>query len=293
MPHSPAPITREKIDAAAAFIRGKTTYQPRVGVILGSGLAEFASSLEEQEIIPFDQVPHWPVPSVAGHPGRIVLGLARSVPIMVLQGRGHLYEGYHPATLGTPVWTMAALGVTTLIVTNAAGGLNPQLRPGDLMLIRDHLNLPGLAGQNPLAGLEDAGIGPLFVEMGEAYDLELRRLATSVAGSAGLRVMQGIYAMVAGPSYETPAEIHFLRSIGADAVGMSTAPEVVVACQMGMRVLGISCITNVPQSTLEEVSAGDSPWREARVSHEEVLAAAAAALPQFVQIVLGVLERLP
>ena len=283
MAHLHDPVTKEQIDRSAAFIRGRTQYQPRVGVILGSGLAEFASTLEEPEVIPFDQVPHWPVPTVAGHPGRIVLGRARSVPVMVLQGRSHLYEGYHPSVLGLSVWTMAALGVTILIITNAAGGLNPQLRPGDLMLIRDHLNLPGLAGQNPLAGLEVGQMGPLFVEMGEAYDLELRRLATSVASAAGLRLMQGIYAMVAGPSYETPAEIHFLRSIGADAVGMSTAPEVVVASQMGMRVLGISCITNVPQATLQE---------EARVSHEEVLLAAAAALPRFARIVLGVLGRL-
>lgn len=277
-------MTREQIERAAAFIRGRTEYQPRVGVILGSGLADFASSLEEPDVIPFDQVPHWTVPTVAGHPGRIVVGRAGSVPVMALQGRSHLYEGHHPSALGLPVWTMAALGVTTLIVTNAAGGLNPQLRPGDLMLIRDHLNLPGMAGQNPLAGLQIEQLGPLFVELGEAYDLELRRLAMSVANAAGLRLMQGVYAMVAGPSYETPAEIHFLRSIGADAVGMSTAPEVIVACQMGMRVLGISCITNVPQATLEE---------EARVSHEEVLSSAAAALPRFAKIVLGVLERLP
>ncbi len=223
--------------------------------------------------MPYGDIPGFPCSHVAGHANELVLGKLGGRPVMAMRGRIHMYEGYSGAEVAFPVRVMQALGVRALVVSNAAGGLNPDFQTGDLMLIRDHIFLPGLAGHNPLRGPNEDSLGPRFPNMSDAYDANLRSLAQRAAGQ---RLREGVYMMVAGPSYETPAEYMALRAMGADAVGMSTCPEVIVARHMGVRVLGISLITNV----LTGVG----------VSHEEVLAAAAAAADRFCDLVEGVLR---
>jgi purine-nucleoside phosphorylase len=223
--------------------------------------------------IPYADIPGFPLSHVEGHANQLVLGHLGGRAVVAMQGRSHFYEGYSAAEVAFPVRLMQALGVRTLVVSNAAGGLNPDFRTGDLMLVRDHIFLPGLAGHNPLRGPNDASLGPRFPNMGDAYDAELRALAQRVAGQT---LREGVYVMVAGPSYETPAECAALRALGADAVGMSTCPEVVVARHMGLRVLGISLITNVLTGQ--------------PVSHQEVLAAADAAAGHFCDLVEAVLR---
>ena len=222
-------------------------------------------------MVPYADIPGFPRAGVEGHANRLVLGNLAGQPVAAMQGRAHFYEGYSAQELAFPVRVLAALGVGTLVVSNAAGGLNPHFEAGDLMLIRDHIFLPGLAGQNPLRGPNDDGLGPRFPDMTDAYDAGLRQIARSTAVEQGLVIREGIYVMVSGPSYETPAECRFLRGIGADAVGMSTCPEVVAARHLGLRVLGISLITNVLNGQ--------------PVSHEEVLATASEAAERFCRLV--------
>ncbi len=276
-------ITSQEIAAAADFVRAHTSYQPEVGLILGSGLNSLADEIENPDIIPTHDIPHWPVSTVPGHVGRLVIGQLEGRTVLVLQGRTHFYEGYPMDRVTLPIRVMVALGLRTLIVTNASGGLNPAFAPGDLMIIRDHLNFPGMAGNTPLRGPNDEAIGPRFPDMTAAYDPALRALAHRVAVAAGVTLREGVYAYVAGPSFETPAELRFLQFAGGDAVGMSTAPEVVVAHHAGLRVLGISTVANL---------ALPDPPPGLTLNHEEVLAMGQQAVPRLIAVVRGVLRRM-
>lgn len=275
--------SHEEFEAAADYVRGRTRYQPLVGLILGSGLNPLAEAVEAADSIPYGDIPHFPKPTVEGHVGRLVLGWLEGTPVMIMQGRVHYYEGYPIQQLGFPVRVMQLMGVKTLVVTNAAGGINPAFRPGDLMLISDHLNLLGMGGLNPLIGPNDDRLGPRFPDMSQAYDPELRRIAKEVAQENDIPLQEGVYAALAGPSFETPADIRFLRLAGADAVGMSTVWEVTVARHGGMRVLGVSGISNVALA---------EPALHHETSHEEVLAAGQQIVPRLVVLVRGVLARL-
>lgn len=276
-------LLAEQITEAAATITDRTPYQPTVGLILGSGLSTLAEAVESPDVIPYREIPHWPVSTVAGHSGRAVIGRLAGQTLIVLQGRAHYYEGYSMSHLSLPVRVLHRLGVRTLIVTNAAGGINANFRPGDLMLIKDHLNLLGIAGLNPLRGPNDDAVGPRFPDMTAPYDPALRQLAHQVAAEAGYSLQEGVYAYVAGPSYETPAELRFLRTIGADAVGMSTIPEVVVARHGGLRVLGISTITNM---------ALPDPLPGQQLTHQEVLETGRRILPRLTELLKGILRKL-
>ena len=275
--------TRQEYEAAAEKIRGQTRYEPRIGLILGSGLNPLAEAVQDAESIPYEQIPNFPRPTVEGHRGRLVLGRLEGLPVIVMQGRVHFYEGYPMPQVVFPVRVMQVMGVEMLIVTNAAGGLNPAFRAGDLMLIADHINLIGMTGNNPLFGPNDPTLGPRFPDMSQAYDLEMRRLARQVATENDLPLHEGVYVGLSGPSFETPADIRFLRLIGADAVGMSTVPEVTVARHGGIRVMGVSGISNV---ALTEAT----PGQEA--SHEEVLLAGQQIVPRLTTLVRGVLARM-
>ena len=270
----------DQIREAAAAIQLRTSLQPAVALILGSGLGDLAGDVRDATAILYEEIPHFVRSTVPGHAGRLLLGTLENVPVVLMQGRFHLYEGYSPQVLTLPVRVMHMLGAHTLIVSNAAGGVNPAYQPGDFMLIRDHINLPGLAGMNPLVGPNDERLGQRFPPLAKAYDAQLRALAHIVAAAQPeITLHEGIYAMVGGPSYETGAELRFLRAIGADAAGMSTAPEVVVARHMAMRVLGLSLITN--KATGDEME---------EVRHDEVLTTANAASAKFTQLILGILR---
>ncbi|HNS40356.1 MAG: purine-nucleoside phosphorylase [Anaerolineae bacterium] len=275
------PLT--EITAAADYIRSKTNHQPTIGLILGSGLNSLADAIDTPDIIPTSEIPHWPVSTVPGHVGRLVIGTMGGQTVLVLQGRTHFYEGYSMDRVTMPVRVMATLGIDTLIVTNASGGLNPSYQPGELMLIRDHLNFPGMAGNNPLRGPNDETFGPRFPDMTTPYDVGLRTLAHRVAADEGFELREGVYAYVAGPSFETPAELRFLQFAGGDAVGMSTASEVVVARHAGLRVLGISSIANM---------ALPDPPPGLILGHEEVLEMGQRAVPRLIAVVSGVISRL-
>ena len=271
------------VQEAVAAIRTHTNQQPTIGLILGSGLNQLADSIGQPDTISYDEIPHWTQSTVQGHAGKLLFGTLENKPVCVMQGRTHFYEGHPIQQITLPIRVMAQLGVQILIVTNAAGGINPNFQPGDLMLITDHLNLPGMAGQNPLRGANDDRFGPRFPDMTEAYDLQLRQLAQHVATQSKLTLHEGVYAFVGGPSFETPAEIRFLQGIGADAVGMSTAPEVVVARHAGIRVLGISSITN---------SASPDPKLGTITNHEEVLEVGKLIVPRLTQLLQAVLQNL-
>lgn len=274
--------TMEMLNEAAEAVRKRVDTKPEVGMILGSGLNALAESVAGAEMIPFGDIPHFPVSTVEGHRGRLVLGELEGKQVVVMQGRTHYYEGYSMVQIGLPVRVMALLGAETLIVTNAAGGLNITYQPGEVMIIRDHINLIGMAGLNPLRGPNLAEFGPRFPSMNEAYDPELREFAREVAREAKIAVQQGVYICLAGPSFESPADVRFLRVIGADAVGMSTVPEVITARHSGMRVLGMSGITN----TLIGEEGAPAP------NHEEVLEAGKLLVPRLEAIIRGVLPRL-
>jgi purine-nucleoside phosphorylase len=232
-----------RIDACVNVIRARAPgFQPKLGVILGSGLGGFADTLERATAIDYRELPDFPTSSVVGHAGRLVLGWRGAVPVVVMQGRVHFYEGYQPWQVAFPARVLCRLGIRHLTVTNAAGGINLAFRPGDLMAVTDHLNL---AGYNPLIGPNDERLGPRFPDMSHAYDPVYLGVLKAAAAAEGVDLKQGVYASLAGPSYETPAEIRMLRTLGADAVGMSTVPEVIVAVHMGVKVTGISCITNL------------------------------------------------
>jgi len=236
--------SRTEIRAAAEFLTRRAAVRPLAGCILGSGLASLAGEVEQPVVIPYADIPHFAPSTVEGHPGELVMGLLQGFPVMLMRGRVHYYEGYSMYQLTFPVRVMHALGVQYLIVTNAAGALNPSFGAGELMLITDHLGLLNMVGLNPLHGPNDPQTGPRFPDMSQAYDPQLRQLALEAARHLDITLHQGVYVALAGPSFETPAEVRFLRMIGADAVGMSTVPEVTVARHAGMRVLGISGISN-------------------------------------------------
>ena len=273
----------EQYQEAVAAICGHSGQTPKIGIILGSGLRSLADEIENRKVIPYGAIPHFPRSTVVGHDGRLMLGMLENQPVLVMQGRPHFYEGYSMPRVTFPVRVMKLLGVEILVLTNAAGGLNPEFQVGDLMLIRDHINLPGMVGLNPLIGPNDSAFGPRFPDMTNAYDPELRAIARQVAEQEGLPLHEGIYVMLGGPSFETPAEIHFLRSIGADSVGMSTVPEVTVARHCSLRILGISGITNVSIS---------DPLAGHVVNHEHVLEAGKTLTPRVTQLVRGILRNL-
>ncbi len=231
----------ERVQAAAQAIRAKTSVVPQVGLILGSGLGGFADTFEQPTAIEYGDIPHFPRSHVVGHKGRLVLGSRAGTTCVAMQGRVHMYEGHTAATAAFPARVLVALGAKVIIVTNAAGGLNPTWMPGTLMLIRDHIDL---LRDHALRGPNDDRLGPRFPDMTQAYAPELRALVKNVAASAGISLQEGVYVAMPGPTYETPAEVKMLQGLGADATGMSTVPEVCVARHMGARVIGISCITN-------------------------------------------------
>ncbi len=276
-------FSRSDFQAAAQVIRQFAPLQPKVALILGSGLNPLAEAVEDRVVIPYTDIPHFPVATVEGHVGRLIVGQLEGQPVAVMQGRAHYYEGYSMAQIGLPVRVMQVLGVESLIVTNAAGGLNPVFRPGDVMLITDHINLIGMGGLNPLRGPNLDEFGPRFPDMSEPYDAGLQMLARQVAAEANISLQRGVYVSLAGPSFESPADLRFLRLIGADAVGMSTVPEVIVARHGSIRVLGLSGISNV---ALVE---GAPP---AETTHEEVLEAGQTLVPRLETIIRGVLGAL-
>lgn len=247
----------KELEEAVGWLRERTSLSPRVGVVLGSGLGGFASRLTDRLEIPYETIPHWPVSTAEGHAGRLVLGRLGELPVAVMAGRVHLYEGYRPDQVVFGVRVLGRLGARALVLTNAAGGINPAFQRGLLVLISDHINLQGA---NPLVGPNEESLGPRFPDMTEAYSVRLRQIARETAAELGIPVAEGVYAAMLGPSYETPAEIRFLRIIGADLVGMSTVPEVIAARHMGLSVLAISCVTNM--------AAGLAPGP---LSHREVL----------------------
>ncbi|MEK3730834.1 MULTISPECIES: purine-nucleoside phosphorylase [Paenibacillus] len=271
-------INQETIKAAAAYIAQQTTIKPEIGLILGSGLGVLADLMEDTVSIAYTDIPHFPVSTVEGHEGELLLGNIQGRPVVMMKGRFHMYEGYGPEVTAFPVRVMKELGVKSLLVTNAAGGVNLSYQPGDLMLISDHLNL---TGRNPLVGPNDSALGVRFPDMSEAYSRRLRQVAKEVAVSQGIVLREGVYAGLLGPTYETPAEIVMLRTLGADAVGMSTVSEVIVARHAGIEVLGISCISNMAAGIL------DQP-----LSHEEVMETAEKVREKFLGLVMGIIPNM-
>lgn len=274
-------ITLAEIDQIAESIRQRIEGQPKIALILGSGLGALADVVQNPTTIPYGELPNWPVSTVIGHEGRLVVGQLSGQEIIVMQGRVHYYEGYGMDQVTLPVRVLQRLGVEILIVTNAAGAINPDFEPGDLMLITDHLNMIGMAGPNPLRGPNFDELGPRFPDMSQAYDRELSQLARGVAKESGVLLHEGVYVGLAGPSFETPADLRFLKAIGADGVGMSTVTEVTVARHAGQRVLGISGISNKANLDGNTIT-----------THEEVLEAGTVMVPKFITIVKGVLDQL-
>jgi purine-nucleoside phosphorylase len=273
-------LTQMDIQGAANFIIKQTKYQPKVGLVLGSGLNPLADEIANPDTISYRDIPGFPVSHVVGHSGELVLGNLSGQVVMAMRGRAHYYEGYSMQRVTLPIRVMQTLGVGTIIVTNAAGGVNVNYRAGDLMLIIDHINLVGMTGNNPLRGPNDDKLGPRFPDMSQAYDTKLCDITREVALKSGIPLRQGVYMMLAGPSFESEADVRFCRMIGADAVGMSTVPEVIVARHGGMRTLGFSLISN-------SLAHGHD-----KVSHEEVLEAGRAAVPQLAALIKGVLARI-
>jgi len=274
-------ITIEQIDQAADAVRTRTSYRPRVGLILGSGLNDLADSVQKADIIPYADLPNWPISTVHGHAGRLVIGELDGQVVLVMQGRIHFYEGYGMSQITLPVRVMQRLGLEMLIVTNAAGGVNDNFEPGDVMLITDNLNLMAMTGANPLMGPNIDELGPRFPDMSQAYDRELMEIARKVAASENIQLREGVYCGLSGPSFEGPADLRFLHMIGADAVGMSTVPEVIVARHGGMRVLGFSGISNKANLDGSTVT-----------THDEVIEAGKTISPKIETIIRGVLRSL-
>ncbi len=277
------PNLLDAISRAAAAVRLMADRRWRVLIILGSGLGALADEVESPVRIDYGDIPGFARSTVPGHGGRLVIGDLLGVPVAIMQGRAHMYEGHPLWQITLPVRVARAMGAETLIVTNAAGGINRSFSPGDVMLITDHINLVGLTGHNPLIGPNHESLGPRFPDMINAYDPGLCRTAVRAAESAGVELRQGVYVGLSGPMFETPAEVRFLRAIGADAVGMSTVNEVVVARHAGMRVLGLAGITNVSRLSADE---GEPP------SHEEVLQAGLVIAPKMLAVIRGALERM-
>jgi len=276
-------ISQQAIEETAEAVAQRLADRPLIGLILGSGLSAVADAIEDAVTIPYVDIPRFPRATVEGHAGRLVAGRLEGRSVAVMQGRAHYYEGHSMAQVVLPVRVLQVLGIEMLIVTNAAGGLNPAFCPGDVMVIRDHINLVGMAGLNPLRGPNLDRFGPRFPDMSSAYDPALRALACAVAAEAEIPYHEGVYICLAGPTYETPADIRFLRIIGADAVGMSTVPEVIAARHGGTRVLGLSGISNIAV-----VDSGSAD----KTTHEEVLEAGRWLAPRMETIIRGVLARL-
>lgn len=268
----------ERVEHAARTVRARITEEVRVALVLGSGLGAFADELEDAEAIPYAEIPGFARPTVEGHAGRLVVGKVGGVTVAAMQGRFHFYEGYKLEEVTFPIRMLRLLGASSLVLTNAAGGLNNSFEQGSLVLISDHLNL---MGTNPLLGPNDARFGPRFPDMTEVYDREYQDTAITEAHEMGIELRRGIYAALSGPSYETPAEIRMLRLLGADAVGMSTVPEAIVARQMGLRVMGISCITNMAAGVL------DKP-----INHEEVIETGERVRETFAELLRRVIPKL-
>ncbi|HAE38201.1 MAG TPA: purine-nucleoside phosphorylase [Candidatus Riflebacteria bacterium] len=270
---------KAKIKEAADFINQKATVKPTVALVLGSGLGKFADTLKNSVAIPYEDIPHFPVSTVKGHASRLVIGEAGGKQVVAMQGRFHYYEGYSMQEITFPMRVMMAIGAVDLIITNASGGLNRNFKVGDLMIMTDHMNH---MGDNPLRGINDDQVGPRFPPMQGVYTPELVNEAMKIGRHIGAPVERGVYVAVSGPNYETAAELRAFRTLGADAVGMSTVPEVIVAVHGGIkRILGISCITDMATGEGHE-----------EVNHEDVIAAAAAAQPYFLKLIEKMLERL-
>jgi len=270
----------ERAEHATRIIRARTTVEPRVAVVLGSGLGGFADDFEEPVAIPYDEIPGFVRSTAQGHAGRLVIGKIDGIPVLAMQGRLHYYEGYSLEEVTFPVRTFGLLGIKTLVLTNASGGINVQLSQGALMVISDHVNLMGV---NPLRGPNDERFGPRFPDMSAVYSADLQELVVEEAKAMGIEVRRGIYGALTGPSYETPSEIHLLRNLGADAVGMSTVPEAIVARHMGLEVLGISCITNMAAGISDEP-----------INHEEVMATGDRVRETFTELlrrVIGAINK--
>jgi purine-nucleoside phosphorylase len=272
-------LTLDEMHAATDAVRSRTQHQPQVGLILGSGLGGLADLVEQADFVQYADIPHWPKSTVKGHSGRLVIGRLFGASVIVQQGRSHYYEGYSMAEVTLPVRVMHLMGVKTLIVTNAAGAINPDFEPGDVMLITDHLALLAMTGANPLRGPNIDELGTRFPDMSQAYDRPLCDLARRVAAEKNLVLREGVYCGLAGPSFETPADLRFLRAVGADAVGMSTVAEVIVARHGGLRVLGISGISN--KANLDGSTT---------TTHEEVLEAGRMIVPKLETLIQGVLS---
>ncbi len=279
----------EEIEESASLIRSLTASRPSVLIITGSGLGTVADDVEVSQSLSYEEIPHFPSTSVEGHTGELVLGQLAGKEVAVMCGRVHFYEGYSLQSITFPVRVVHKLGIDAMIVTNAAGGLCEDLKAGDLMLITDHINLVGMSGFNPLRGPNDPRLGARFVDMSAAYDAGLRDLALLVADELGIELRQGTYVMSAGPTFETPADVKFLRLIGADAVGMSTVPEVIVARHEGIRVLGLSHISNVIPA--EGAPGEASPTNQGSL-HDEVLEAGAKAVPRLSRLIEGIVGRM-
>jgi purine-nucleoside phosphorylase len=274
---SPATVY-ERAEHAARTLRARRAETPHVALVLGSGLGAFADDIEESVAVPYDEIPGFARATVEGHAGRLVLGKLEGVSVAVMQGRFHFYEGYALEEVTFPIRVLGLLGAKSLVLTNAAGGLNVALKQGALMVISDHLNL---LGENPLRGPNDARFGPRFPDMSEVYDHEYQDAVIQVAHEMGMELRRGIYAALSGPCYETPAEIRMLRLLGADAVGMSTVPEAIVARHMGLRVLGISCITNMAAGMVDEP-----------IDHAEVMETGERVREKFSELLRRVIPKL-
>lgn len=277
-------ISTAQYAEAADYIRSRTRIAPSVGLVLGSGLGPLIEEIEAPDVIPYADIPHWPHSTVKGHAGRLVIGHLEGQPVVAMQGRAHFYEGYTMTQVTLPIRVMRLLGVNTVILTNAAGGLNPDFAAGDIMLIKDHINLVGLAGHNPLRGPNNADFGPRFSIHTRNYNPALRELAHRVAREQGQTLREGVYVALSGPAFETPAEVRMLRILGGDSVGMSTAHEALVAYHAGMRVLGFSTITNMSIDTQES---------QEDVSHDDVLRLGQEIIPRLAALLRGVLRDLP
>jgi len=274
-------ITLPMIDEAVAAVRKFSQREPKIGLILGSGLGDLAESVTPADYINYADIPHWPKSTILGHKGRLVMGELDGKSVMIMQGRSHYYEGYPIEKIGFPVRVMVRIGIKTLIITNAAGAIDPNYVPGEVMLIKDHISLMAMAGANPLRGPNIDEFGERFPDMSQPYDAELIGQAREVAKQNGIKTYEGVYVCLAGPSFESPADLRFLRTIGADAVGMSTVPEVIVARHAKIRVLGLSGISNKANLDGSTVT-----------THQEVLEAGKTLVPKLDVIIRGVIRRI-
>lgn len=272
-------MTKAHIDSARTYIEERISIKPTIGLVLGSGLGVLADDIEHQTVISYEDIPHFPVSTVSGHEGQLVLGELEGQQVVAMQGRFHFYEGYSMQEVTFPIKVMKALGVESLFITNAAGGVNTDFNPGDLMVIRDHINQ---TGTNPLIGPNDEEVGPRFPDMSEVYNRSYINHVQQIAHEQNIPIQTGVYVGNSGPTYETPAEIKMLRFIGGDAVGMSTVPEAIVARHIGLEIVGISCITNMAAGILDEP-----------LSHTDVIKTATKAQTHFIQLIKQTLKTLP